>query len=221
MYATLWREDVDRRIASDPEFARNLHDILTDLNDPTAPPHAFVDVVSQPWARPRRDWYDAAAFLEVSLHLQLGWCVAATMDVGATPLPDADTDGNNAILKQLPAPFTATFHGGPGDNDGYVAWDQPQDISHDMGGGDRITARFARSMIPLEVGRTEPETTLQHLAVDGGVARWPYGRTHIVLLLATVQLSNRRYPTPLPTIVDGTRRVPPPALGEGPRRGGQ
>jgi hypothetical protein len=135
-------------------------------------------------------------------------------------MPDADTAGNNAILQKLHAPFSATIQGGQGDNDGYVLWDRPCEVVHAMGAGLHLTARFETGAFPLEVGHTEPETTLSHLAGDGGVARWPYGSTHITLLRATIQLSDRPYPKPLPTIVDGAVRISAPAPGEGPRRGG-
>ena len=45
---------------------------------------------------------------------------------------------------------------------------------------------FEPTFMPLEIGHTNPETTVWHLAETGGIARWPYGHDKITLLLSTI-----------------------------------
>jgi hypothetical protein len=210
IFAEGWRADVDQRIATDPAFATGLHTMLVRLNDRTQPPAALDDVISQPWRQLRRDWYDAAAQIEVGLHLQAGWYVSAAVEVGATPGGDKDQVGNGTKLKGLPLPFNAWFDGGAGDCDGWFAWDEPVEVRHHMGDGEHLTVRYPVSGVPLEVGRTEPETTIWHLRRDGGVARWPYGSTCVTLLLATTSTAGAALALQLPAVISGTMRVPPP-----------
>jgi hypothetical protein len=117
-FAWWWRNDVDERIASDPEYTDVLHRMLLRLNQPQDRGAALDDVVSQPWSRDRRDWYDVAAQLEVGQWLQVGWYVAMLIPVGAEPGRDKDVVGNQRKLDRLSAPFSAACGSGFGDNDG-------------------------------------------------------------------------------------------------------
>lgn len=188
MFARTWRAGVDRQIATDPLFASGLHDVLERLNDADLPDAALDHVVSQPWRQDRRDWYDAAGLIEVGRRLQAGWCVTFSVSVSAEPGRDKDEDGNNAKLLALPSPFAATFAGGRGDNDGRFAWTETIEVEHDMGDAYRMKVRYPPAEVPLEVGRTEPETTMWHLLEEGGVARWPYKSERVTLLSCDVQL---------------------------------
>lgn len=71
------------------------------------------------------------------------------------------------------------------DDDGRLEWRHPIQISHEMDRGEPLVVIYPPSGVPLEIGHTEPETTVQHLARDGGVARWRYGHVLITMLLST------------------------------------
>jgi hypothetical protein len=219
MFTKLWREDVDEKVGTDPVYASGLYGLLRGLNDPAVPPSALDDVVSQPWRQSRRDWYDAAALIEVGLSMQAGWRVMATVTLDAEPGPDKDEGANNAKLRELRAPFSADFSGGGGDNDGQLSWDAPIDIAHDMGEGHHLVVQYPPTAIPLEVGRTEPETSIWHLTSEGGVARWPYKSTRLTLLLCTCSLTGRPIPVRA-EVTSGERRLRPPPEQPGPDLGG-
>lgn len=216
LFAQSWRAEVDQRIAADPEYASGLYQALSRLNDKTEPPSLLDNVISQPWGQLRRDWYDAAAQIEVGLHLQAGWCVCASVELGTKPGNDKDHVGNDTKLKGLRAPFEASFHGGAGDCDGWFEWKRPIELCHDMGEGHSLTLRYPSSGVPLEVGRTEPETTIWHLRYEGGVARWPYEATGITLLLSTCSITGRGVPLRLPDVLAGAMRLAPPKPRPGP-----
>jgi hypothetical protein len=73
---------------------------------------------------------------------------------------------------------------GNDDDDGRLEWRHPIQIRHEMDRGEPLVVTYPPSGVPLELGHTEPETTVQHLARDGGDARWPYGHVLITLLLS-------------------------------------
>ena len=164
-------------------------------------------MVSQLWRQDRRDWYDAAGLIEVGRRLQAGWWVTFSVLVSAEPGRDKDEDGNNAKLLALPSPFAAAFAGGRGDNDGRFAWTETIEVDHDMGGGHRMKVRCPPAQVPLEVRRTEPETTLWHLLEQGGVARWPYKSERVTLRVATCSSTGRPIAMPTPDFVIGGPRV--------------
>jgi hypothetical protein len=80
--------------AADPDYAQGLHSIIQRLNGGDRRPSALDDVVSQPWARDRFDWYDAAAQYEVALHMQARWCAIAAIRLGAAPGRDRQVEHN-------------------------------------------------------------------------------------------------------------------------------
>src|ERR1044072_3983302 len=133
-----------------------------------------------------------------------------SIELGAHPGRDKDQAGNDAKLKELPSPFSASFEGGAGDCDGWFSWGQSVTVHHHMGEGEHLTVRYPASGVPLEVGRTEPETTVWHLRRDGGVARWPYGSSCVTLLLATTGTAGGGLALRLPEGISGEMRVAPP-----------
>lgn len=202
-----WRERVDETIASNPEYAGGLHMILRGLNAARPDRTALQGVVSQPWGRKRFDWYDAAALYEVALHLQAGLCVAACIDLGCCPQRDREQAVNQSKLDAIPDPFVAWCCGGSGDDDGRLEWRSKITIVHEMHDRERLVVAYPPSGVPLEIGYTEPETTVFHLVRDGGVARWPYGHESITLLLST--RASERHPVQLerPQVLDGAERL--------------
>jgi hypothetical protein len=203
MFSRAWRDNIDSQMASEATFCAGLHEIVLGLNDRNVPPTALDDVVSQPWRHSRRDWYDAAALIEVGLHLQAGWCVVTVVPINATPGRDRDEQSNQAKLDELPQPFSARCESGKGDDDGWLAWDAPISIRHVMDNGAPLLVRFPPSGIPLEIGHTEPETTIWHMRREGGVARWPYGAERITLLLCTCSTTGRPVPLAAPEVLEG------------------
>jgi hypothetical protein len=128
----VWRDRADESIASDSDYATGLVRAIRRPNDPAAPARALDDVVSHPWGRDRRDWYEAAAQLEVVLELQAGFSVIAQVDLGAVPGLNRHELDNQGKLSELPAPYTAWCEGGTGNDDGRLEWDQPIQIEHEM-----------------------------------------------------------------------------------------
>jgi hypothetical protein len=163
-----------------------------------------LPVVSQPWRSPRYDWYSAAALHEVVETLKVGWLVIEWIEVGEEPRRDKEREANNRALKRLPAPFEARFVGGQRDSDGWFSWSDAITVVHPLVDDAEVKCRFPPSGIPLEVGHTEPETTIWHLRRAGGVARWPYGRRCIGVLLATTgPPPTRAWPLRKPTFEQG------------------
>jgi hypothetical protein len=157
----------------------------------------FVDAVGQLHRKAPGRWpvHQVAAFLNVHAEVGAGEYAIAQVEVGATPRPDADRDGNAAALADLPWPFAAHLDMGQNaaDEDGTLTW--AQDIVVTRSSGVPFTAGCRRPesltiptivqpfQIPLEVGTTLPSRTLLHLEEDGGVARWAYGSTDLYVLL--------------------------------------
>lgn len=186
---------------------KELHVSIQRLNDASTPPNALGGVVSQPWARDRFDWYDAAAQYEVALQMQAGWCAIATIPLGAAPGRDRQVEHNQAHLDALPAPFSAWCASGSEDEDGWLEWAESMSVVHSMQDEERLALSYPPSGIPLEIGHTEPETTIFHLRRDGGVARWPYHHQHITLLLSTGAVESGPVQLAAPTIVAGAETV--------------
>jgi hypothetical protein len=165
------------------------------------------DVVSQPWARDRFDWYDAAAQYEVALHMQAGWCAIAAIRLGAAPGLDRQVEHNQAQLDALPAPFRAWCASGSADEDGWLEWNESINVVHSMQDDEPLGLTYPPSGVPLEIGHTEPETTIFHLRRDGGVARWPYRHEHITLVLSTGVVESGPVQLAAPRIVAGAETV--------------
>jgi hypothetical protein len=210
MFAHLWRSEVDEKMSSNPDFVSGLYASLSRLNDAGEPSATLDDVISQPWGQTRRDWYDAAAQIEVGLHLQAGWCVVTAINIDNLPGRDRDQKGNQRKLDALPAPFSAWCETGSEDQDGWLSWDEEITVAHRMDGDAQLVVQYPPSSVPLEIGHTEPETTIWHLRRDGGVARWPYGARYITLLLRTVETTSRGVPLAMPKHIEGKPLVDPP-----------
>jgi hypothetical protein len=137
-----------------------------------------------------------AAFIEAHL-LVIGASVADVLvGTGGVPQPDKDREGNAAILATLPHPFTAEVNMKQHmtEGDGMVRWSEPIRVS-------LLTGLIARKpdgttwplpvsfLVPpgsalLEIGSTLPSRTWSHLVErTGRVARWPYDRDRIRVML--------------------------------------
>ncbi|MGH2868103.1 MAG: hypothetical protein ACRDNK_11130 [Solirubrobacteraceae bacterium] len=200
-FARAWRDEVDERIVADPDRAAQLLQQIQRLNS-RASVSALDDVVSQPWSRRRRDWYDAAAIVEVAEQLQIGFWAIASVPLGAEPGKDRDELANQTKLDKLKTPYSAWCATGVGDDDGGLEWDAPIRIRHVMHEEEPLVLEYPASGVPLEIGHTEPETTIFHLRRDGGVARWPYRDQNVTLLLST-GVTDRSVQLSAPSILQG------------------
>jgi hypothetical protein len=103
------------------------------------------------------------------------------IEIGETPGPNEDADGNSDKLADLPHPVRAVFDRDMNalalDCDGYVVWDEPvKAITCD----DTITIEPGGA--PLEVGYM-PSGKAAYGLRNTGLARWPYGSTEIIVAL--------------------------------------
>jgi hypothetical protein len=70
-----------------------------------------------------------------------------------------------------------------------------------------LVVDYQPSSVPLEIGHTDPATTIWHLWEEGGVARWPYAHADITVLLTTCTPGRRCTPPGRPHIVEGQRLI--------------
>lgn len=139
-----------------------------------------------------------AAFLKLHALVGSGQVAYTMISTGGMPGPDADRDGNAAMLAKTFPPFKATLNreqNGAG-FDGSLRWGDPLMISRPTGeffygsdckhAGQTILAYPTTrepGWAPLEVGDSWPSRTLMHLWQYRAVARWPYGSKLIWLFL--------------------------------------
>jgi len=165
----------------------------------------LLDVIGQRSDRaPNYDVYDAYAFALVNMARATGELVQTNIELSVTPKADKEVEENNRRLQQLQPLFTAKFYGGTADDDGFVEWTQP--ILACTPGKNEVW-KVPKGQIRLEVGTTSPIRTLFHIRREGGIARWAYGSTKLVLLLSRVgefALNIKRWPVKQP-FPKGTR----------------
>jgi hypothetical protein len=135
----------------------------------------IVDVVTQRW-RGSYDLYDAYAFGQVYAAIRAGKITITPIHLGSTPSGDDQITKNREKLTSLETPFKAIIREGKGDDDGSFSWVEPLYIGEVL---------LDPQDVPLEVGYTRPLTTLWHLHLERGLARWPYGHAQIWLLRAS------------------------------------
>lgn len=172
----------------------------------------ITDVITQRW-RGSFDLYDAYVFGQIYAGLRAGCITITPIYLGLEPSSDAQLNKNQTKLAGLPSPFTATIQNGGGDNDGEFAWTETIVVG---------TVELEPRHVPLEIGYTRPLTTLWHLHLERGLARWPYGHDRIWLLMQhTTGLNRNGIPalkTKLPDAQQVSRRNEPDdcAAVEGP-----
>lgn len=158
----------------------------------------YVDAIGQHPMMSAESWPEeqVVAFAEVNALIMGGSVAEVLISAGGEPLRDRQRERNQALLANLPHPFTAEVdmhqHGAEGD--GILRWGCPVPVTLATG----LIARHAdgtthplpiRFTIPpgsaiLEIGSTLPSRTWAHLIDRGGsVARWPYGHRRIRLMV--------------------------------------
>jgi hypothetical protein len=185
-----WREQVERTTAKDPVVAWHYGSILRSLRRGTNP--ALVSAITQRWGVRRYDWYDAAAVAEIGLCLGVGHLLCGGVPIGEAPRRDRDRRTNRAILEALPDPFSATVARVNSDADGWFTWEQSVPIEHELMSSEYVRVVFEPGGLPLDIGATDPETTIWHIRSSGGVARWPYDQSSLFLFLSTGPLATPR-----------------------------
>lgn len=144
-----------------------------------------------------------AAYLAVHAGLGAGHYAKVTIEVGDTPGPDADREGNARKLRRTAAPFVAMLdmNQNGADSDGTLHWDEEITVEKSTGAclidhGEQTSVNAVYPVdpasVPLEVGYTKPSRTLMHLTQYAGVARWAYGDDRICLLLNVDRAWGRR-----------------------------
>ena len=121
-----------------------------------------------------------AAFGELHARICKGLVGRALIGVEGRPGRDADREGNAVKLADLPPPFRAAVNPDQNlaDQDGFLSWSTPIEVE---AGSVCVTVPPGR--VPLEIGSTKPSRTLLHVAMDHGVARWPYASEDIHLFV--------------------------------------
>jgi len=160
----------------------------------------IVDAAFTKWrGRAEVSLVDAFGFMLVWEHYLRGEIGACTIPVGTTPGPDRDVEGNSAKLKGLPPLFRAEFipqSGGSAEDDGRFKWVREVGVWRKWllpDDSEREEAWWVEPghALPLEVGTTSVSKTLFHLRGRGGVARWPYDRDRLILLVSHPSLHER------------------------------
>jgi hypothetical protein len=137
-----------------------------------------------------------ACFAVVYSEICSGKVAQVQISAAGVPGEDADRTGNQALVADLPGPFTAevSVNQNCADQDGVLRWSEPilMEVSTGVGiigpdGGTRaetISREIPPGWAPLEIGTTFASNTLMHLRKERAVARWAYGQDRIRLLVA-------------------------------------
>lgn len=148
----------------------------------------FVDIIMQKFSREPIDIYDTYAYFLIWEAMMVGKINFAEIHIGKTPFGDKGVNENNEILSTLRHPFRAEFSPSKGrgyNDDGTFYWDIPIELGIKIPDGTEFQHTVAPWQAPLEVGYTNPETTLMHLKEQGYLARWPYNHDIIYLIRKT------------------------------------
>lgn len=154
----------------------------------------WPDIVKQSPSRTSFDLDEAYVFFSVWQRLLESRIVVLELAMGMMPGRDHERALLDGQLKKLRPPLSGTFHGGPGDEDGAIAWSEP--VPFECFALKRKTSKpflVSPSHVALEVGTTEARRTLAHLTDGRGVARWPYCSTSIYVLVDRDPMKTRVY----------------------------
>ncbi|WP_157852264.1 hypothetical protein [Kitasatospora sp. NRRL B-11411] len=160
----------------------------------------YADSLGSSARFPPNRWplHQHAAFIQLHALIGSGEVAFTKIRTGGTPGPDADREGNAALLAGTHKRFTAELDMGQNgaDFDGILSWEGDLKISKPTGAfyyGDScastgqtllvLPAAVPGGWAPLEVGDSWPSRTLMHLWQYKAVARWPYGARFIWLFL--------------------------------------
>lgn len=184
-----FRDFVER----DPDWAPFIQDVRGRLKEW---PRWYVDMIGQGRGMDRDGQVHALVLVNSSIHC--AEVLIAEIDIGEEPGPDADVDGNNNKLANLPEPFSAEFDPGPRKRgDGVLRWGAPvkfgylgckghETDSEPCPASLKVSTELPPGNVNIEVGHTKPSRTFMHLnEFHFGVARWPYGSKKVFVLVRT------------------------------------
>lgn len=178
---------------------RNRH-IRGDMNEGDVYGTGYADALGSSARYSPKRWplHQHAAFVYLHSLIGAGDVAYTCISAGGTPGPDADREGNAALLAETHPTFEAwlDMEQNGADSDGTLSWSEPLKVSRPTGvfyypsvcrdAEQSILAYPAMvkpGNAPLEVGDSWPSRTLMHLKQYGSVARWPYGSNLIWLFL--------------------------------------
>lgn len=170
---------VEELLYNDPKATQILVEITKNLRDGSYG-QDYVDAIFQKY-RSTYDVYDALKFGQIHQDIMSGRILTVTIELGSCPHKDYEAEKNQMALMgvEKSGPFSATFTGGLGDNDGFLSWSEPIYMVR-LSDNKEILIKPGRA--PLEVGYTNVETTFNHLQSELWLARWPYHSENITLL---------------------------------------
>jgi hypothetical protein len=168
------------KVLENPVEAQCLFEILAKMQSREWGFWQDVIVQKAPWKH--YELTDAYCFGQVQYLIVQNELITASINLHKKPPSDRRLESINDLLSTLPRSFRGEARGGPGDNDGYVAWSNSELFAQETELGP------AREMIPpmrlpLEVGYTLGSKTMHHIWLEKGVARWPYGCERLMLLV--------------------------------------
>lgn len=205
------KQVVDELCTRDDHWAPLLFKTAKQLREKSYYATWYVDILFQKFGRFPADIYDAYCFLQVHSMIQCGDLMSVYVDVGKEPEADKNIEYNDGVLKNLSYPFSGTFYGGLGDQDGRLSWLGDIKVNRTNHTTDLTDEEVeqcnkqcshvqvvdfnghADQSAPLEVGYTQAWTTLLHLKRSGSLARWPYGSTKIWLLVMTHEAWKKQF----------------------------
>jgi hypothetical protein len=182
----------------DPSAWKVLHDYAKGMNTGQYDAWLLDFLMSEHHRRPY-DIYDAFCFMRLWAAWHQGLIAFVSINVEAKPMSDEDVEENQALLTDLPGPFSAVVSSARGrsaDSDGLLKWNEPIVLdrivseSHVASCPTDCSPHTERwimkpAQAPLEIGSTKASRTILHLAEEGALARWPYGDQKIRLCIVT------------------------------------
>lgn len=152
----------------------------------------FLDVVGQ-LDRRQGSWDLGQVYSFMRFHHAWvsGRYAACSVPVGGPPGPDADREGNAALLGTVPHYVTGDLDArqNNADEDGVLSWADDLRMTAFVADQELVDGVEAKTLdvrvkpmqVPLEVGTTKPSRSWLHMQREGGLARWPYGQDRITL----------------------------------------
>lgn len=159
-----WRRLCEREFEADPSLEI---------------PQYLLDCFHQPSRLDQLQYWEISLLLQIRTMWRAGDLLYAMIPLRSAPFRNKQVAKINAVLAEIPSPFSASFVSRV-DNDGLLGWADPIQMEHPAS---RTTKRCKAWSATLEVGSTRVSTTWLHLNTrSGAIARWPY-RHHAIHLI--------------------------------------
>lgn len=175
------------KMIDDPELAKTIYKIMKNLKRKLYNPQIVIDSIFQCWKRFEVDELDAFFFAKIYAGIITGKIGLIEIEMYKEPRNNNMSYENNNILSSLPYPFSAKFEPTNGcgyNDDGSFEWKTKINFEvqfHSKQTRINKTILVEPKIIPLEIGYTKAITTYFHIVNSGGVARYPYNHTKIII----------------------------------------